>query len=129
VYPFNAQTFTTYIGYNVWKYTPGTFVRTFITGVTLGTNGLSANPPQPAHQDILTFKTQEGNEMRLVFLETVLTFQGIDNAPLADANMDALFDYVIGTNNWIVARDTSYPIVQFNWLGGQNEKTFKQRYR
>lgn len=117
------------VGYNFWKYTPGTFERTFITGEGLALAGTSATGSSNSRSDIITFKTQEGGQMRLVFLESVGTMLGIDNTPFANAQMEAIRAFVVGTTNWILARDTSYPVIAFNHLGGQNEKVFKMRYR
>jgi hypothetical protein len=40
-----------------------------------------------------------------------------------------LLALVEGTDNWMLARDTSYPIAGMNYLHGQNERIFRKRYR
>lgn len=119
----------TIIGANIWRYTPQSYERTFISSYSLGVNGASGTSTNVAWQNTLTFKTQEGGEMRLVFLESVSGLRGVDNFPFVDASFDAIADFVISANNWILGKDTSYPIAAFNHLGGENERVFKKRYR
>lgn len=118
-----------FIGANIWRYTPLSYERTFLNSYNVGLAGSGATATSLAHQDTITFKTLEGGEMRIVLLETILTTFGVDNFPFANAPIQAIATFVTGTGNWILGRDTSYPIAVFNHLLGQNEKTFNQRYR
>lgn len=115
--------------FNLWKYDPGTFDRTFISAGTIGTAGTNVLTAIPAQQSTLTFRTLEGNNMRVTMLETTETT--LDRVPYAGIGVfyQTIMDFVVSTDNWILARDTSYPIASLNFLGGQNERTFRQRHR
>ncbi len=114
----------------LWKYTPLTFEAIFISAynptVVLGT---SATPVVIAGQETYTLRTVEGGIMRLVGIETIIGTNDRIPYPTTTASVDAIFDFVKSSVNWILARDTSYPIAALNFLGGQNEKTFRQRFR
>lgn len=116
--------------YTLWKYTPLSTERQFITTDTLTVSGGASGGTVLAHQSTLTFRTQEGNGMRIVILEDALTFN--TRSPLASpdvTNYNALRDFIVSDSNWVLARDTSYPIAALNLTGGQNERVFKVRYR
>jgi hypothetical protein len=117
------------VGANLYKYVPNSFVKTFVSSYTSGAPGTSASAVQPATQQTLTFRTQEGGRFRLTYLETSSGFRGIDTLPLADATMSAIVTFVIGTGNWILGRDTSYPVSFIRQLGGENESVFDKRFR
>jgi len=115
--------------FNFWKYTPLTFDRTFINAGAIAKAGLQAGASNESHQMTLTFRTLEGNSMKVVILETVETSQ--DRVPYASlgAVTKLIMDYVSGSDTWFLARDTSYPISSLNGVGGQNEAIFKIRHR
>lgn len=116
--------------YILWKYVPLSTSRTFVTAGDVGANGVSATVYTPAKQDTLTFRTAEGNLMKLVFLEG--SGSGDDIVPLASAGgstVPAIRDFVLSPANWILARDTSYPIAGLSWAETQNERVYKKRFR
>lgn len=98
------------------------------TGI-LGLPGTNAGANNPAHQMTLTYRTQEGGVMRQVFLESFHGAQTVFPYAGSHVTAQALMDYVVAPTGWINARDTSYPIVPLNTVGGQNEATFRARYR
>lgn len=114
----------------IWRYFPESFVATFISAAeyaVVGTNGGSNNA---ARQDTLTFRTIEGGILKLNFLETAKAqANGVFAATGGDGDFDAIVNFVLDGTNWILGRDTSYPIAGLHYLTGQNEKTFRQRYR
>lgn len=116
--------------YNVWRYTPLSTERTFVTSGAIGVAGVSSNPTVLAQQNTLTFRTAEGGTMRMVYLEPANDV--LVSSPLSAPSVNAagfVRDYVLATDSWILARDTSYPIAPLNFIGGQNEAVFKRRYR
>lgn len=119
----------TFNDYNLYQYTEGTFDKTYITTGSLAEDGTAAGVTQLAHQNTVTFRTQEGNGMKIVLLESESTNQLKLPYATVGTTYKNLMDYLTGTTNWILARDTSYPVVPLNVVGGQNEKLFRIRYR
>lgn len=115
--------------YILWSYTPLTTDRSYVTSGTIGTAGTAVAASTIAHQETYTFRTFEGGIMRLVMLESTAT--SLVRIPYASAvtSAKAIFDYVTASTNWVLARDTSYPISSLNLTGGQNEAVFRKRYR
>ncbi len=126
---FNFFTGVTFDNFTLWKYTAGTFDRIFISTGAIALIGTSAVATNLSHMDTSTFRTIEGNGMKLVFMESVNV--SISRIPYAAVGVPtkAVFDFVTSTLNWILARDTSYPIAPLNFIGGQNEATFRSRNR
>lgn len=104
-------------------------VRTFITSGTIGVSGTNVGSYNPAHQKTLTFRTLEGGTMRIVQMETADTSKARVGYAATGAGNQAIMDFVVGTTNWILARDTSYPISALNAIGGENERIFRTRFR
>ncbi len=116
--------------YIIWKYTPLTTERQFISAGDLNKSGAGSANYTPAKQDTLTFRTAEGGILKFIFLEASGT--GDDIVPLSSlsgGSVADIRDYVLGTDNWILARDTSYPIAGISWAETQNERVYKKRFR
>ncbi len=128
--PMFDDAVASFLGATLFKYDALSFVKNFRSSYVIGLAGTDTGVSQTARLDTLTFHTDEGNEMRLMLLESNVTAgHGVDYLPLGDANMDALADYVLSGDNWVLARDTSYPASFHRWLKGTHRKTFEQRYR
>ena len=119
----------TFNSYNFWRYDALSYVRTWITSGVVGVAGTATPANLLASQVTYTFRTLEGNVMRIVLLEGV----DLGNTRIPYASLTgytkAIMDYVVASNTWVLGRDTSYPVAQLNLVGGQNEKVFKSRYR
>lgn len=114
----------------LWKYDGDTEQRQFITAFPLGLNGTSSNPTVEAQQLTLTFRTQEGGILKQVFLD--VTTSGSARIPLSNALNPAIIaikNNVLAGTNFILAKDTSYPISPLNASNGQNERVWKSIYR
>jgi len=120
---------TEFFDAQLWKYAPNSFSATFITSAVVGGNGTNILAYNPATQQIMTFRTQEGGICRLNFMEASQAGSQVESPPYGNVTFQAVSAFVISVNNWILARDTSYPVVPLRLLYGQNEATFKQRYR
>ena len=123
------NTLTTIDDYTLWKYTPLTFDKVFITTASIGSTGNNALPINLSFQQIMTFRTLEGGVMKLNFMETAAT--SIARLPYAASGpfVTAIFDFINSAINWVLARDTSYPIAPIFSMGGENEALFKSRNR
>jgi len=112
----------------MWSVAPETFDRTFITTLDVSEAGTLVAPLIRAAQVIYTFRTQEGGIMRINLMET----SDVPNPPFSFPTgfplHDAVANFVISDSNWILARDTSYPIASHRLLIGQNEALFKKRF-
>lgn len=123
------NTSSTFDSYNLWKYDVGTFDRTFITAETLAVSGTNAQATTIAHQHTLTFRTTEGNNMKLVMLESSETKLIRESYAASGQQVKDIMDFVVGDTGWLLARDTSYPIASLNSVGGENERVSRTRYR
>lgn len=93
----------------------------------------SATGMSEASQNIFTFRSREGGIMKITLMETIYG----PGVPLEYAAMTvqqkAVVDFVlaggVGYNAPFLARDTSYPFSARRLYKGQNEATFKQRFR
>ena len=119
----------------LWKYPTAqsfdaVFWATYNPTINAGASGSGA---QPASQVIWTFRSEEGGTMKVSLLETIV----VQSQKIAYANQtaaqQAVVDYVLGGGVGygapFKARDTSYPVGGGTLFPGQNEATFKQRYR
>lgn len=120
---------STFDEYILYKNVPESTEKTFITAGVLGDAGTSLTATEFAHQSTYTFRTQEGGVMRLVLLEDANQVKVRTPYGELGAAAQALMDYITGLTNWILARDTSYPIVPMARTGGENEAVFRKRYR
>lgn len=114
----------------LWEYTPLTFDAKFISAYSPTANaGVNAAPTIPAQQSIITFRTAEGGILKINLMETVRSAQQQQSFPTGTPSINAIATFVTGSTNWILARDTSYPISRLRWLPGRNEALFKKRFR
>lgn len=125
---FNTAT-TNFTHYELWKYAPGTDDATFMSVLEGGATGASASAVVPAAQSRMSFISTEGGTMFIDFMETIHQLAVTDPYPFANADVQAVANFVISSSNWILAKDTSYPIAARNWNVGQNEALFKKIYR
>lgn len=119
-----------FVDYTFWRFDVGTYDRNFIATGSLAIDGDSASENNIAHQQTLTFRTVGGGILKLVLLESIFAGNLKQSLPAAsNADTVALRDFVLSDNNWIIARDNTYPVAALRLLGGQNEKLFRKRYR
>jgi hypothetical protein len=114
----------------LWRYVPDSFETVYISTYSIGVAGASPSAHTGASQRVFTFRTTEGGIMRVMLLETPFgSIPGITPYGDLTGSNQALMDFVVSGANCFLGRDTSYPIVPLRLLTGQNEKTFRQRYR
>jgi len=118
---------------HLWYVTPESFDRTWRTSYAIGETGTDAvNTYNKAAEFMFTFRTVEGGHMRLVYEETYTGNDFSKNSVgvlTPSGAYDNVVQFVISTDNWILARDTSYPIAGLYFLRGQNEVLFRKRWR
>lgn len=119
-----------FIGYTLWKHTPLTDIKTFISADSLAISGTSGSATRVAGQLTMSYRTQEGGIMKLVFLETIFTDDNqISLSGWTNSNAVSIGATLLGVGGWVLARDTSYPIASLRASFGENERVFKKRYR
>lgn len=114
----------------LWKVGVGSFDMTFISSYTIGLAATGIGETQLAVAALQTFRSTEGGIMRVSLMESMAA----EGPPLVFAGMSQehqdFVDYFINdSHSFFLARDTSYPLAFLRFFPGQNEATFKQRYR
>lgn len=113
----------------LWRNTPLSLERTFIGSYVIDVNGTSSSPTVKAGQVIFTFRTLEGGVMRINLMEAInSTGKSVSRSSLG-SGATPLAEFIESEDNWILGRDTSYPISGIAFHPGQNEYLFKKRYR
>lgn len=127
-------TATTVSACTLWRFTPGTFERTFIAAREANLPaGSNATAFSAAAELVLSFRSANGGIMYIRVEE-----QGTNTATpgyqalianAAGAATQQLAAYVLSSAGWIIARDDSFPVAPYRQLIGTNETIFKKRYR
>lgn len=113
----------------LWQYEVGTTNATFIAAWTIGSNGSSATSPNLAHQDTLTWRTLEGNILKVVLLDGISISKDQVSYAADLPAFKAIADYVVSNDDWIIGKDTSFPVAYIRRSGGENEALARRRYR
>ena len=113
----------------IWKYTPLTFDRTFITSLSTPAVGQTATAYTPAHTSIYTFRTFEGGIAKLTLLETTSTSNAQITYAAANAQAQAIFDAFTDPDAGWLGRDTSFILAPLRLNLGQNEAIWRKRFR
>lgn len=133
-YRYQLGTTVTVDAPSLFKYTPGTFEKTFIAaydGAALG-NGAGASGIGDSHQMTQSYRTANGGILKLTWLEDTngtLVNQATLVANAAGSNDQRLAAYMLSSAAWIIARDDSFPVAPLKQSFGQNEAVFRQRHR
>lgn len=127
---FNGTTLAS--TYTLWKTNPDNEDRLFISGgVLTSPNGGNISAPNGvATEAIWTFRTGNGNVMKVNLLEGV--FGGNVQIPMASDTTPGVLGlrtYMTGDNAIVMARDRSFAVAPMNSSYGQNEKTWRRRFR
>lgn len=121
------NTAVTFDGYDLYIVAPMSHDKTWIAAGTLVTIGTSANPSIIDGQWILTYRSIEGGGLKINLMQTI--FAQAIGAPQSGFSGDAAAfrDFVVSSANWVLARDTSYPIAALNSMPDLNEALSKKR--
>lgn len=105
-------------------------IKQFLSAGTLSVAGSSGLAYVPAQQTTLTYITQEGGSMRLTFMESVSSGKTcIPQSTFTTGVPADLRDFIVSDANWILAKDTSYPVAALSWCDGNNNALERKRYR
>lgn len=125
---FNSSN-VTFIRWELWKNTPLSFERTYVSTENIGLTGSTGTGAIAYAELILTFRTFEGGVFKLHFEEhSTYSPQSPITYSAASTNIQDIVDFILDpAANIFLARDTSYPLSLLNILPGGNEATFKKR--
>ena len=119
--------------YTLWRRNQNNSERAFVSGGTLTpVNGGEGGTIQLAHQNTLIWRSAGGSFLRIVILEGV--FGGNESVPYPTAAatgtpFDDINTFLLSGENWVMARDRSFPVVPLSLSNGQNEKVWRRRFR
>lgn len=116
-------------GAQLWKVADQSFEKQFISTLSANALGTNAGSVVLAHYSMYTFRTQEGGLMKLTHLEDVEDSKNQRTYAELGGGEQALVDFIISDQNWVLAYDTSYPIGFIRGSYGENEALFRKRYR
>lgn len=131
-YKTGHSTATTCSGVTLWKYTPGSYEKLFISSynVALGA-GTLVGAPTEGHQTQITLRSALGSYMRVNWMEDPSTAKNqitlVPNGTGSGAQRVAL--YLLSINGWATARDGSFPIAPMKTSFTQNEALDNKRFR
>lgn len=113
----------------LWRYDAGTNNAAFMSTTSLAMVGESIAANVPDGEVIHTYRTIGGGSLRLHFMETAHAAGLSDSSPFTNVAHEAIRAFVVGTGNFILARDNTYPFAAMSLHPGINERLFKDRYR
>lgn len=118
----------------LWKFeTPQSHDATFWSSYTPTANaGTSAGTGQAASQNIFSFRSQEGGNMKIEAIESLQVLGPPEAYAALAAGNQALVDFILLGDVGVyaapfLARDTSYPFSFNQMFPGQNEDLWKKR--
>lgn len=113
----------------LWQYPLTGTNGTWISVYAIGEAGSSASATNPAGQMTMTLRSQGGGIMRIQLMETVFTQNNQETFPFANSSVQNLATFLLGTGSVARARDDTYPVAPLRVSFGQNEATWRKRYR
>jgi len=121
---------TTFDYAECWWYPPASFDPTYISTESIGVSATGSGTSFAASQMIYSFRSTEGNPMKVYLQEASNQFDRSLGYSEMNAANQAMVDFVIAADNApFVARDTSYPLAFLRLFPGQSEALFRRRYR
>jgi hypothetical protein len=119
---------STLLSCELWKYPASSFDATWKSVYTINRDGDVVGTVPLASQVILVFRTTEGGIAKAVYMESG-TSPGVTVYPPYIASWAALNTHLKADTSPYLGRDTSRFAASVAMFPGQNEATFKARYR
>lgn len=113
----------------LWHYPANSDNAYFVSAYTLGLLGTSANPTYVSGYVIETFRTVNGNTLKLAFMETVIETDVQDLFPIQNSVANAIATHVVADDSPIVGKRDTLPIAPIGAFYGRNEALWRKRYR
>lgn len=102
---------------------------TYLATEVIGLSGTAGTAAQVAQQATFTFRAVNGNPMRIQLMESYFTGNSKLSFPTSSAVANALAAALTGGTSAFVNKRGSPAIAAINFLCGQNEKLFNERFR
>ena len=99
----------------------------FITALDISDNGTSSSSNVADAMLTITARTRLGGVAKLVFMESIFSKEYFDPAPIANASIVALMNYVTGVETPVIARDNSRIFFPLKGIGKASDALRKKR--
>lgn len=120
---------TTFDSANCYQYVADSFEKIWISAYTIGVAATGVGSRLDSWMFSYSFRTAEGGGMRWMGMEPAGSQSDcVDFSSLVAAEQ-AVVNFILSSSNWILARDTSYPLAFTRACGGQNEAIFRRNHR
>jgi len=93
----------------------------FIDALPIGVAGTSTADTLVAGEFVMTFRTAHRGGLRLYLMEPAAVENEKQYNPFTNAAADALADYIIGSDGWILARNNDKPLVALTYTTKVND--------
>lgn len=120
---------STIIRAELWFIPEGTFAGSFVSTYPIDEVGTNATASQVAQQATYTFRSIDGGNGRLQFMEPSIAGNSKTSYPYGSATLNAIPDIITAGSNFIIARDNSFMFANIHLSLGQNERLFRKRFR
>jgi hypothetical protein len=110
----------------LWKYAPASEDATFHAAYAVGLAGTNATATVTAGQARMSLISTLGGAHFIDFMESIYPPGVTDAFPFASVEVGAVATFLLGTTNWVLARDGSHPAAARRWNPGQNEALWKK---
>lgn len=117
--------------YTLWRRNANNNDKEFVSGgLLVSPNGSGVGTLVLASQVTATWRSAKGGIVKLVLQEVIPGATNTRN-PITpgDIWVYPISQFILGTGNFVTARDRSFPVSAMNASYGQNEKLFNRRFR
>ena len=119
----------TFTGYNFYKYLLPSFNKDWYTTGSFSIVGTGVGGVQKAQQSTYTFRSNQGGRMRMQTMESSGSFTAQLPYSGLGASDQAIIDFMLSDDAWMIARDNGYPASFIKYSGTQNETLYNKYYR
>lgn len=120
-----------FLSATLYRFTPGTLIRQFISVVAVTNPAGAGGTSVPNWQNIASFRSANGGIVKIEWLEG--NSAGDTQIPLIPSGSGNGFSqmaaYIVSGSNWVLARDDGWPIQARVISSGQNERLWKDSFR
>ena len=110
----------------LWKYAPASEDATFHAAHAIGLAATNATATAVAGQARMSLISTLGGSMFVDFMESIYAPGPTDAYPFAPTEVGAIATFLLGSTNWVLARDGAHPAAARRWNPGQNEALWKK---
>ena len=128
--PLFAATTTTFDYAELWKYEDASFISSYISSYDISETATGSGANWGAGQQIMTYRTIGGSTFRFTLQESELSPTHSQVYADMSTGWQALSNYFTDNANGVwIGRDNTFPFVFLKLHPGEDEYTFKRRFR